>query len=124
MLCPGRGAKTNRYNRRDRKQHYARENGWRQPTIRSKNGVSVRGNFLFLDFVFDNDTETFLFLDDHRITLFSDNAHRRSKAIATLGNSFDVSLLLPIVAQSPARRGHVLRQIVLFDKDIGPDNLD
>ena len=86
--------------------------------------MSVRGHFLFLDLVFDNDMETFLFLDDHRVTLFSDDPHRRSEAIAALGNSFDISLRLAIVAQGPARRGNVLRQIILFDKNIGPDNID
>ena len=86
--------------------------------------MSARGNFLFLDLVFDNDTESLLFFDENRVSVFSDDLHRRSKPIAAFGNSFDVSLLLPIVAQSSACRGNVLRQIVLFNKHIGPDNLE
>ena len=89
-----------------------------------KCGKGQSGRYLFLDLIFDDDSQAIALFNEYAVAVFSDQTNRGSKAIAALGNRFDVPLLLPIVAQRPARGGHVLRQIVFFDESIRPDNLD
>ena len=79
---------------------------------------------MLFDFVFDDDAQAFLFLDEDRVVVFGDQPYSLSKPVAAFGNGFDVPLFLPIVAQRPARRRDVLCQVVFFDIDIRPDNLD
>src|ERR1700730_17679097 len=87
-------------------------------------GKAQRRRFLLLDFVFDDDAQGVSLFEEYGIALFGHYTHRRHKAIAALGNSFDVPLLMPVIAESATSGGDVLRQVVLFNIDIGPDNLD
>ena len=76
------------------------------------------------DLVLDDDAQAVLLFNQDCVALFGDQSQRGCKAIAALGNSLDVLLLLAIVAQRPARGGNILREVVLFHEDIRPDNLD